>query len=129
MTTVGSITHLVMREGLPVRFDVPARSVSVLDDSLALVIIDGDDGARNLVVHGPDGGEITRLGTTSGTGRIVEVIDVSGEIRVIESTSHGMWQARFDPDLLTLARVAQWRRETPRVTSGAPPRCRRVQQS
>lgn len=109
MTTVGTITHLVMGEGLPVRFDVPARSVSLMRDSFALVIFDGEPGTKNLAVYGPAGDELTRLGTTSGTGTIDEVLDVDGEIRAIEATPHGMFQARFDLETLTLERVAEWR--------------------
>lgn len=109
VTTVGSITDLVMGEGLPVRFAEPARSVSLFGDSMAFVIFDGDDGAKNLAVLGPAGEELTRLGTTTGTGTISEVLDISGEIRAIEATRHGMFQARLDLNSLTLVRVAEWR--------------------
>ncbi|MDO5736517.1 MAG: hypothetical protein Q4P15_08580 [Propionibacteriaceae bacterium] len=107
-TTVGSITHLAMAEGLPIRFAQPARSVALLGDSMAFVIFDGDDGDKNLAVLGPAGEELARLGTTTGTGTIDEVLDVGGEIRVIEATSLGLFQASLDLDSLTLVRVAEW---------------------
>ncbi|MEO7588105.1 MAG: hypothetical protein ABIS84_08765 [Arachnia sp.] len=105
----GSITHLVMGEGLPVSFARPVASVAFLGDSLALVIFDDVDGAMNLAVLGPDGEELARLGTTTGDGTLSEVLEVGDEIRVIEATSHGDFQARLDLDSLTLVRVAQWR--------------------
>ena len=109
ITLAGSIEQVVLAEGLPVRLERPANSVSIVGDSMALVIFDGSMGDKNLLVLGPAGGELTRLGTTCGAGLIYEVLDVEGEIRVIEATRHGDFQARLDADALTLHRVAEWR--------------------
>lgn len=99
-----------MAEGVvPLRFDVKARSVSIVDDSIALVILEARAGEKNLVVLGPAGDELTRLGTTCGTGSVDEVLDVLGEIRVIEATGNGLSQALLDLDTLTLKRIAEWR--------------------
>jgi len=105
----GSVTYVVMAEGLPVRFDEPARSVCFLDDSLALVVFDGEFGDKNLLILGPAGDELARLGTTCGRGTVDQVLDVEGEIRVIEATPGADYQARLDLDTLTLERVAEWR--------------------
>jgi hypothetical protein len=98
-----------MAEGLPIRFDATAISVSLVKDSIALVVLEAPAGEKNLVVIGPAGDELARLGTTCGTGIIYEVLDVVGEIRVIEGTPHGDFQARLDLDSLTLERIAEWR--------------------
>ena len=109
MKVDGSITCVVMAEGLPVRLEVPARSVVFVGQSLALVVLEVGLGTENLLVLGPAGDELARLGTTCGTGSIGEVLDVAGEIRVIEVTPAGDFQARLDVDSLTLERVAEWR--------------------
>ncbi len=98
-----------MAEGLPVNFDVKAKAVSVVNDSVALVVLEAQPGEKNLIVLGPAGDELARLGTTCGTGIIYEFLDVLGEIRVIEVTGHGDFQARLDLDSLALERVAEWR--------------------
>ena len=109
MTIYGAIDGLVMREGLPVRFHVPTRSVSLVGDSLALVVETARPGEKNLLVLGPAGDELVRLGTTCATGYIDQVLEIAGEIRVIEATRHGDYQARLDLDSLTLERVGEWR--------------------
>ncbi len=109
VTLAGSIEQVVLAEGLPVTLSVPARSVSMIEDVLALAIFDGEMGDKNLLVLGPAGDELARLGTTCRTGVVYEVLDVEGEIRVIEATPHGDFQARLDLDSLTLQRVAAWR--------------------
>lgn len=109
VTVVGSLTQLVMAEGLPVRFDRPARSVSLAGNSLALVVFDWDPGEKNLIVLGPAGDELTRLGTTCGSGSVDEVLEVQGELRFIEATPHGLYQATLDLGSLTLERVAERR--------------------
>jgi hypothetical protein len=43
-------------------------------------------------VLGPEGDELARLGTTSGTGLIGQVLNANGEIRAIEATPHGDFQ-------------------------------------
>lgn len=105
----GSISQVVMAEGLPVTFDPPARSVDFLGDFLAFVVLVGRFGDRNLVVLGPEGDELARLGTTCGTGLIDQMLDVDGEINAIEATPHGDFRARLDVDSLALERVAEWR--------------------
>ena len=92
VTLAGSIEQVVLAEGLPIRLDRPAKSVSILGDSLALVILDGEMGDKNLLVLGPAGDELARLGTTCGTGVIYEVLEIAGEIRAIEATRHGDFQ-------------------------------------
>jgi hypothetical protein len=98
-----------MAEGLPVRFKMPVKAVSLVGDSLALVVTEASFGENNLLVLGPEGDELARLGTTCGTGFIDQVLDVSGEIRVIEATPRGDYQARLDLDSLTLERTGEWR--------------------
>lgn len=98
-----------MGAGFPHRFAVKARSVSIVDDTIALVVLEAQSGEKNLVIVGPAGDELARLGTTCGTGTIDEVLDVLGEIRVIEAARNGLWQARLDLDTLTLERIAEWR--------------------
>ena len=105
----GSLTDVVMAEGLPIRLDRPARSVSFVDNSIALVIFDGAFGDRNLIVLGPAGDELARLGTTCGRGTVDQVLDVAGEIRVIEATPNGDYQARLDLQTFELERVGEWR--------------------
>jgi hypothetical protein len=105
----GTIRQVAMAEGLPVRFDPPARSVVFLLDRMALVILQGQFGDSNLVVLGPGGDELARLGTTCGTGIIDQVLDVDGEIRAIEATPRGDYQARIDLDSFRMERVAEWR--------------------
>jgi hypothetical protein len=83
--------------------------VSLVGDSIALVVGAARWGEKNLLILGPAGDELVRLGTTCGTGYIDEVLDVLGEIRVIEATRNGLWQARPDLDTLTLERIAEWR--------------------
>ena len=73
------------------------------------MIFDGEMGDRNLLVLGPAGDELARLGSTCGHGLIVEVLDVAGEIRVIEARGGNMSQARLDLDTFTLEWVAEWR--------------------
>lgn len=109
VTVAGSIEQVVLGEGLPIRLEVPGRSVSFIGDSLALVIFDGEMGDKNLLVLGPAGDELARLGSTCGDGVIVEVLDVQGEIRAIETRGTNMSQARLDLDTLTLEWVAEWR--------------------
>jgi hypothetical protein len=109
VTVFGAIDGVTMADGFPVRFDRNALSVSLIGDEFALVVLDAGPGEKNLVVFGPSGDELARLGTTCGTGTIYEVLDVSGEVRVIESTRYGLYQARLDPDSLTLERIAEWR--------------------
>lgn len=105
----GAISHVLMAEGLPLTFNPPARSVDFLGDFLAFVVLVGRFGDRNLVVLGPGGDELARLGTTCGTGLIDQVLDVDGEISAIEATPHGDFRARLDVDSLELQRVAEWR--------------------
>ena len=105
----GTIRQVAMAEGLPVRFEPPARSANFVLDQLALVVLEGQFGDRNLVVLGPAGDEVVRLGTTCGTGLIDQVLDIDGEIRVIEATPRGDFQARIDLDSFELVRVAEWR--------------------
>jgi hypothetical protein len=83
--------------------------VSLIGDSIALVVGAARPGEKNLMVLGPAGDELARLGTTCATGYIDQVLDVLGEIRVIEVTPHGDYQARLDLDSLALERVAEWR--------------------
>jgi hypothetical protein len=105
----GEVRQVAMADGLPIGFEPPARSVAFVRDLLALVILQGQFGDRNLVVLGPDGDELARLGTTCGTGVIDQVLDVDGEIRAIEVTPRGDFQARIDLDSLEMERVAEWR--------------------
>lgn len=109
VTVAGSVTELVMAEGLPIRLEAPTRFVSLVGDSVALVVFEADFGEKNLLVLGPAGDELARLGTTCGTGTVYEVLDVHGEIRLIEATRNGDFQATLDLDSLTLERVAEWR--------------------
>lgn len=109
VTITGSISQLVMAEGLPVNFDTPPRSVSLVGQSLALVLLEADFGTENLLIVGPSGDLLVRLGTTCGTGVVDQILDIAGEIRVIEVTPSGDFQARLDMDALSLERVAEWR--------------------
>lgn len=105
----GSIHYVSMAEGLPVRFEPPARSVSFVGDLMALAILEGEPGDRNLLVLGPAGDELARLGTTCGRGLISQVLDVDGEVRAIEATSGGDFQARLDLATFEMERIAEWR--------------------
>src|SRR5262245_42338724 len=109
LTVDGSISCLVMTSGLPVRFDPPVTWVSFVGSSLALAIMNADRGTKNLIILGPSGDEIARLRTTCGTGVIDQVLDIDGELRVVEATPRGDFQARLDLDALTLERVGEWR--------------------
>ncbi len=109
VTVSGSITQIVMAEGMPLRLETPALAVTFVGQSLALAILPVESGEKNLVIIGPAGDEIKRLGTTCGTGELYEVLEVDGEIRVIEATPRGDFQARLDLASLELERVAAWR--------------------
>ena len=105
----GSISYITMPEGLPVRFDPPARSVSLIRHSLALVVLPGTFGAENLVIIGRSGDELVRLGTTCSTGYVDQVLEVKGEIRVIEITPNEAYQSRLDLETFDMQRVGVWR--------------------
>ena len=106
----GSIRSIVLiGSGTPVMFDPPAQSVLFIGDRLALVVQKASFGQANLTVLGPSGVELKTLGTTCGTGVVDQVLKVDGEIRVVESTPAGDFQARLDLESLTLERLAEWR--------------------
>lgn len=110
MTVYGSIDAVSLTEGDgPVRFHLPVRSVSVVDGTIALVVGAARDGQKNLLVLGVAGEELARLGTTCGTGYIYHVFEVAGEIRVVEFTRDGDFQALLDLDAFTLERIGEWR--------------------
>jgi len=79
LTASGEIRVVVMGEGVPV------------------------------LILGPAGDELKKLGTSCSTGVVDEVLEVQGEVRVIETTPRGDFQARLDLDLLVLERVAEFR--------------------
>ena len=109
VTVVGTASAVVMGAGLPARISAPTKAVSFIGTSLALVVLDARFGDRNLVILGPGGEELVRLGTTCGRGLIDQVLEIEGEIRAIEATPSGDFQARLDIDELSLHRVAEWR--------------------
>ena len=98
-----------MGTGLPARFSAPTKTVSFIGSSLALVVLEARFGDRNLVILGPEGEELVRLGTTCGRGLIDQVFETAGEVRVVEVTPSGDFQATVDLEELSLRRIAEWR--------------------
>jgi len=110
MTAHGAITRLVLAETpYVVDLEGEAQSVSLTEDGHALVLLDAEPGAKNLLVLNPRGEELARLGTTCGTGTLQQVLVMQDELRVIEMASRGDFQAVLDLEKLTLTRVAEWR--------------------
>lgn len=105
----GTITSVVVPSGVAVALDPAARSVVFVGEQLSLAVQEQIPGHPNLAVIDASGVIVKTLATTCGTGVVDQVLRVDGEVRVVEVTPAGDFQARLDLDTLTLERVAEWR--------------------
>lgn len=91
-------------------FEVPIRGTTRVPGGSGVLVVEArDPGEPNLLLIDVAGTEVWRSGTSCGDGTIDQVLPVLGELRAIEVTPKGDFQATIDLDTGTLTRIAEWR--------------------
>jgi hypothetical protein len=109
ISVAGSIDYLSFLDRRSLRFEKGARSVTMVGASILLIVADAPFGEANLLIFTFEGQRLAQLGTTCGSGTIDQILVVNGEIRVVEATPRGDFQARLDREPWSLYRIGEWR--------------------